>query len=93
MKLEEHLLHYIWPLIKAQEITLNTTTGNPIEIIEPGKLNRSEEKLFETKDPTMKWDGTYQGERVMQGSYMYMVNLIYQNETRYKTEGQVLLLE
>ncbi len=56
-------------------------------------FNRWGEKLFETKDPTMKWDGTYRGERVMQGNYMYMVNLVYQNETRFKTEGQVLLLE
>jgi len=56
-------------------------------------FNRWGEKIFETTDPTLQWDGTYLNSKVMQGNYMYMVNLVFQNETRYKTEGQVLLLK
>ena len=96
MKLEEDLLHYIWPLIKSQKIKLETTNGESIQIIHCGILNHSEGPDFneaQIKIGDQLWAGTYRGERVMQGNYMYMVNLVYQNETRFKTEGQVLLLE
>ncbi len=42
MKLEEYLLHYIWPLIKSQKIKLETTNGESIQIIHCGILNHSE---------------------------------------------------
>ena len=56
-------------------------------------FNRWGEKIFETTDPGKQWDGTFMGQQVMQGNYMYMINLVFQNETRYKSDGQVLLLK
>lgn len=56
-------------------------------------FNRWGEKIFETENPQDRWDGTYMGQPVMQGEYMYMINLLFQNGERLSKKGQVTLLK
>lgn len=50
------------------------------------------EKVFETTDPANGWDGTYKGEPVMQGSYAYLINLVYLTGKRQVEKGNLTLL-
>jgi len=56
-------------------------------------FNRWGEKIFETKDPTQKWDGSYQGQPVMSGSYTFMLNVVFQNHDRKRINGMVTVLK
>lgn len=56
-------------------------------------FNRWGEKIFETKDPTVKWDGTYLGQAVMEGVYTYTLNVVFQNYDRKRINGMVTLLK
>lgn len=76
---------------------LNETFGP--EYLAPTKeysfviYNRWGEKLFETTDPFTQWDGTYMGQAVMEGEYMYMINLLFQNGERLQRKGSITLLK
>jgi gliding motility-associated-like protein len=55
-------------------------------------FNRWGEKLFETDDPTKGWDGTYQGELVEQGAYLYQVSGVNWVNTWVTLRGTVTVL-
>jgi gliding motility-associated-like protein len=55
-------------------------------------FNRWGEKVFETSDPSMGWDGTYQGQAAQQGVYAYTIHVLYFNGIRRSFQGQVTLL-
>ena len=56
-------------------------------------FNRWGEKLFESKHPVdEQWDGTYQGEPVQQGVYVYYAEVIAFDGELYKYSGTVTLL-
>ena len=38
--------------------------------------NRAGEKLFETNDPQKGWDGSYNGEQVQNGNYVYYMQFL-----------------
>lgn len=51
------------------------------------------EKLFETTDPNQGWDGTYMGQRLPEGNFVYSVTLIYFTGKRQSIQGIVTLLK
>ena len=55
-------------------------------------FNRWGEKLFETTDATIGWDGTYQGVPVQQDVYAYVVEVSSADGKSYKFPGTVTLL-
>jgi gliding motility-associated-like protein len=55
-------------------------------------FNRWGEKLFETTDATIGWDGTYQGAPVQQDVYAYVVEVSSADGKSYKFPGTVTLL-
>ncbi len=55
-------------------------------------FNRWGELIFETTDPTAKWDGTYQGDRIKPGTYTYNIYIKYKDDERVKKRGSVTLI-
>ena len=48
--------------------------------------------LFVSDDPSNSWDGSFNGEIVQTGSYLYQVSLNYADNVIYEDIGTVLLL-
>lgn len=48
--------------------------------------------VFESKDPSLGWQGTQRGEELGQGTYVYVLQLTLSNGTPVRKEGSVLLL-
>ncbi len=42
-------------------------------------FDRWGEKVFESNDMNFKWDGVYKGEKMMEGVYVYLLNIVYTN--------------
>ncbi len=56
-------------------------------------FNRWGELLFETQNINEGWDGTYNGQVVQQGSYVYKVSMIDLGGRRFSQSGTVLLIK
>jgi gliding motility-associated-like protein len=54
--------------------------------------NRWGEKIFQSTDPENGWDGTYKGEKMPPGTYVYVANLRYSNGKRDVLKGSVTLI-
>lgn len=54
--------------------------------------NRWGQKLFETKDATVKWDGTFMGEAVPEGVYGYEIHLRFLTGKAWNLEGSVIVI-
>ena len=54
-------------------------------------FNRYGEKIFETIDPYQKWDGTYNGNKVKDGVYTYIVEVSESLGDNYVLKGTVQL--
>ena len=54
--------------------------------------NRWGELLFESTDIAQRWDGTYLGKPVMQGSYLYMVSFRDRTLRSHYLKGNILLV-
>ena len=54
--------------------------------------NRYGEKVFETNDPNEGWDGTYKGQPVEEGVYMYYFTAKLTNGVFVKRTGSVHLV-
>jgi gliding motility-associated-like protein len=54
--------------------------------------NRCGEKIFQSTDPENGWDGTYKGEKMPPGTYVYVANLRYSNGKRDVLKGSVTLI-
>ena len=52
-------------------------------------FNRWGEPIFESHDINMKWDGTYKGEVVPQGTYVWLIIITKHSTKRYKYNGIV----
>ncbi|HMV14563.1 MAG TPA: gliding motility-associated C-terminal domain-containing protein, partial [Chitinophagales bacterium] len=55
-------------------------------------FNRWSEKIFETSDKDICWDGTYKGEAVQSDSYVYLLSFTCYNEERLSKKGTVSVL-
>ena len=49
-------------------------------------------KIFESDNPDFRWDGTYKGEEVPEGVYVYVITGLGENDVTYKREGTVTLI-
>lgn len=54
--------------------------------------NRWGEKLFETNDPAVGWDGTFRGARVQEGVYIYSISAVDTNGERRSFRGDFTLV-
>lgn len=55
-------------------------------------FNRWGEKVYESTRPEEGWDGTYKGQPAMEGSYSYIISVVYFNGKRRVFNGEVTLL-
>lgn len=56
--------------------------------------NRWGEPLFETKDATIGWDGTYAGKLAPQGAYTWTVHFRdIKNDKKYEYAGHLMLIQ
>ena len=55
-------------------------------------FNRYGEKIFESTDPEIGWDGYYRGDLCAQDVYVWKCNCIFENGKIYKKIGNVTLL-
>lgn len=55
-------------------------------------MNRWGKKVFETKDPTTKWDGTYQGQEAQAGVYVYYVKYATPGDKAQEERGNFTLV-
>ena len=55
-------------------------------------FNRWGQKVFETKDITKGWDGTLSGQDAPSGSYVWFINVNYENGRSENLKGTVVLI-
>jgi gliding motility-associated-like protein len=55
-------------------------------------FNRWGEKVFETENPTIGWNGTVDGDKAPQGTYVYSVRMFGTNGQELNKSGRVTLL-
>ncbi|MDP2174595.1 MAG: gliding motility-associated C-terminal domain-containing protein [Bacteroidota bacterium] len=76
-----------------QTILIFNKTGNPIKDYYMEIYNRWGEKVFESNDATIGWDGTYKGNTCQEGVYIYKARgLGLDGITTFNLEGVVTLL-
>jgi len=49
-------------------------------------------KMFESNNPSIGWDGTYKGQPMNTGTYVYLLNAEMYNGTNYSKKGNVALV-
>lgn len=67
--------------------------GSYIENIEITIFNRWGNELYTWKDINEGWDGTYQGKLVPDGTYFYIVNVVFENSEKKTFLGSITLLK
>jgi gliding motility-associated-like protein len=66
--------------------------GGSLKTMSMQIYNRWGEMLFESNDLAIGWDGTFNGSRVQNGVYMYVVNYTGYDDTSYQLKGTVTLI-
>lgn len=54
--------------------------------------NRWGEKVFETNDPSIGWDGKYNGDYVQQGEYVYYISILDLSKKNHYKKGSITIL-
>lgn len=67
--------------------------GKGIETVSLKLFNRIGEKVFETSSIYEGWDGTQNGVPVNNGTYIYVLDLVYCNGEKVKEHGNVTLVK
>lgn len=67
--------------------------GSYIENIEITIFNRWGNELYTWKDINEGWDGTYQGKLVPDGTYIYLINVVFENREKKSVTGSITLLK
>lgn len=55
-------------------------------------VNRWGEILFSSNDPDFKWDGTYKGEVVPEGVYVYQIEARGWSGENFDKEGTLMII-
>jgi gliding motility-associated-like protein len=63
-----------------------------ITFMQVALFNRWGEKVFESNDPSFKWDGTYKGEPAPEGVYVYMMQVVFGDGSKQDYKGSETLL-
>lgn len=82
--------------VPGSQINANQTFrvfGNYIDEFEMRIFNRWGEMLFETFDKDQGWDGTYNGQRMPEGTYVFMVKITDLAGREFEYGGTVVLLK
>ncbi len=66
--------------------------GKGIEIIDFKIFDRWGNKVFQTTDINVGWDGTYKGKPALAGDYTYVLNVTYYNGKTENLSGHIYLL-
>jgi gliding motility-associated-like protein len=66
--------------------------GEGIKTLQVMVFNRWGEKVFETDNQSVGWDGYYKGELQPPGVYVYVVDLLYLNNRKRVKEGSITLI-
>ncbi len=66
--------------------------GTGIKDIKAMIFNRWGEKVFESDDQSLGWDGTFKGELQPPGVYVYIVDMVYLNAEKRSKQGSVTLI-
>lgn len=66
--------------------------GNCITNLNYAVYNRWGQLLFETSDPDVCWDGTFKGQKVQSGEYVYKVTATLFDGTRVQEAGNLKIL-
>lgn len=66
--------------------------GNGIASIRAAVYDRWGEKVFETDQQSMGWDGNYEGRPMPAGEYVYIVNVLYLGNRSNQLQGSLTLL-
>ena len=66
--------------------------ANAVKDIYVTVFNRWGEKVFESKDITVGWDGNYKGKLAPEGVYVYYVQFTFLNFTQDKKKGSITLV-
>jgi gliding motility-associated-like protein len=67
-------------------------TGDVIETMELEIYNRWGELVFETDQPIMGWDGTFNGTRVEPNVYVYQINITCIDQRRFSKKGNITVI-
>ncbi|MFN7014208.1 MAG: gliding motility-associated C-terminal domain-containing protein, partial [Bacteroidia bacterium] len=67
--------------------------GNCIESVSWAVYNRWGEKVFETEDKTACWDGTFKGNPLNTGVYVYKLSAILTNGSIIKQNGNLTIVK
>ncbi len=66
--------------------------GNTIKKLTFRIYDRWGEKVFETNDPSIGWDGTYKGEKANPAVYVYYVEAICFDDQKFYKQGNITLI-
>lgn len=70
-----------------------TVVGSGIKSVYMQIYNRWGELVFESFNPNDKWDGTFKGEKVIDGVYMYMMQIGFKDGSFSYISGEVNVLK
>jgi len=48
--------------------------------------------IFNSNDITKKWDGTFKGKKMPNGSYLWMLNYVNQKSKKIYQQGTIMLI-
>lgn len=66
--------------------------GNGIKELKFAIFDRLGEKVFETKDKSAGWDGTYKNKPLNSAVFAYFLVAVFEDGTEYKEKGNITLL-
>jgi len=68
---------------------INNTCAKEIQFV---IYDRWGERVFETNDANIKWDGTYKGQQLNSGVYMYLLTGVLENKDAFLKKGNISLI-
>ena len=64
----------------------------PLDLFEFSIYNRWGEQVFRSTDPSVSWNGKYQGANCQIGAYVYLVNYKFPSQPKKQLKGPITLI-